>query len=220
MSKNSNLVDYFYELLGCVPDCENNNQIQTDKVIQYLVDCNIDEKEIIDTIEYEASIDNVINLEHLTFEDLPDFLWKSSILEKNVYYLHNELHLNNNANVVDIFSGEVISSNNSIEMKIKYTEEDILNYFCSAFNIDSAITIKDKEIGAIKYLLKTYTDQFKKCGLNAIDIVLTLIDDAFNQGMKIYTILDIQDCLYTTVEYLKSIQSELALNNTNKIVWR
>ena len=220
MRKNSDLVNYFYELLGCVPDHEDDNLIQTNKVIQYLIDCNIDEKDIINTIEYEASIENVIDNEHLTFEDLPDSLWKDSLLEKNVYYLHSELHLSNNANVVDIFSGDVISSNNAIEMKMKYSEEDVLSYFCSAFNIDSDIMIKDKEIGAIKYLIKTYTDQFKKCGLNAIDIVLTLIDDAFNQGMRVYTILDIQDCLYTTVEYLKSIQSELALNNTNKIVWR
>ena len=220
MSKNSSLVNYFYELLGYVPDNKDNNLKQTDKVIQYLIDCNIDEEKIIDTIEYEASIQNVINNEHLTFENLPDFLWKDSLLEKNIYYLHNELHLNNNANVVDIFSGNVISSNNAIEMKIKYTEEDVLNYFCSAFNIDSDIILKDKEIGAIKYLLTTYTNQFKKCGLNAIDIILTLIDDASNQGMRIYTILDTQDCLYTSIEYLKSIQSELALNNTNKIVWR
>lgn len=211
--KIAHLLNYYTgNCLGFVP-----NKEQTDitiKVIEYLFDCGFESDTIIQVLDTQ----NNFEIGYFSFEMLPDFLWQNSLLEKDIYYIHHELHLNKSSNVIDIFSGNIIESNNAIEMKIQYTLEDVLSYFCKAFELDSNALDKKKEFGAIQHLL----DSFKSYAteLNNIDILLYLIDETSNNNIKCYNIFDMQNFVYPTIERLKNINNNLVFDKTNKIVWR
>lgn len=209
----TNLLNYYVcNCLGYQPDEAHLGC--TKKTIEYLIDCGFEDNAIIDALNTQ----NDYSSESFSFEDLPDFLWKDSLLEKNKFYIHHELHLNNNSDVIDIFSGSIQKTSNAIEMKIIYTAEDVLLYFCSAFELQSKDLDKNKEIGAINYLLDVFSKRFPD--LNSIDIMLYLIDEVSNSDKKCYNILEMQDSIYPTVERLRAINNDLIYNKMNKIIWR
>lgn len=203
---------YVNNCLGFVPDKQQIDM--TTKVIEYLFDCGFESDTIIQVLNTQSNFE----IGYFSFEMLPDFLWQNSLLEKDTYYIHHELHLNKSSNIIDIFSGDIVESNNAIEMRIQYTLEDLLSYFCKAFELDSNTLDKKKELGAIQHLLdsfKLYTTE-----LNSIDILLSLIDETSNSNVKCYNIFDMQNFIYPTIERLKDINNNLVFNKTNKIVWR
>lgn len=188
--------------------------LTTQKTIEYLIDCGIDKNNIIEALSSQEDYSS----EEFSFEDLPDFLWKDSLLKKNTYYIHHELHLNKNADVLDVFSENLVHSSNAIEMKIIYTIQDVLSYFCISFGLQSENLNREKEFGAIQYLLDIFSQRFKD--FNAIDILLYLIDETANADKKYYNILDMQNDVYPTIERLTIINNDLIYNKTNRIIWR
>lgn len=206
------LTEYFYEHnIGYSVSDEYVNQ--TTKVIEYLLECGFNKEDIISIV-----LNNEYDHEYLTFEDLPERLWKESLLEKNKYYMHQELHLNSGSDVVDIYSGEVVESNHAIEMKIAYGWMDVLKYYCNKFDTDINILNINKEVGALQYIYDLCAEKYTD--LNSIDVLLYLIDNAASNSNKFVTVLNLQDYLYDTIVYMYSVKKELEYNNYNKIIWR
>lgn len=206
------LTEYFYTYNIGYSVSEDISE-KTEKVLQYLLDCDISEYDIINQvmpIECEE--------EYLTFDSLPESLWENSILEKDIYYMHRELHLISGSNVVDVYSGNTVESNPSIEMKIQYDWKDLLEYYCSKFDIDYNMLNENKEIGALKYIYDLCAEKYND--LNAVDIILYIIDTASASTEKTISVLNLQDYLYETITFIYKIKRELEFNNYNKIIWR
>lgn len=206
------LTDYFYtHNIGYSVSEEDTKK--TENVIQYLLDCEISENEIMSLVLNEE-----YSNEYLTFEELPELLWQTSLLDKGVYYMHQELHLHQNANVVDVFSGEVIENNTSVEMKITYKWFDLLKYYCQKFDININMLNQAKEIGAFEFIYDLCKEKYHD--LEPIDIILYLIDNASASSTKTISVLGLQEYLYETIDYMYSVKRELEYNNYNKIIWR
>ena len=166
-----NYADYYYEYhYGNYPFNEDKSYlIRTQKTIDYLFEADFTSKEIIQIIEQSQK------RKSFTYEDLPNSLWENSLLNKNVFYYHNQLQILSTPAKFNPITNQFKTSEFFIEMKIKYTEKDILNYFYNVFKIDPIFINENKDLGAISYLLKKYS---KIDFMTSVDFILFLIDYA------------------------------------------
>lgn len=199
------LVNFYYEYNGEYP--ENKNHIaKTKAVLEHLQDCGLTQKQIIDII-----IKELPNKEYLDFIDIPDTFWQDSLLKRDKFYYHKELQITSPPPTWDE------SFPFFLEMKIFYSEEDILNYYVKTFNLREEWTSKDKEIGSIKYLLNKYK-MFSF--VEPVDFMLHLIDYVKSVGVKPNSIYDLCDYEIELAEYLEKDIKNAVLHNKNTIVWR
>lgn len=199
------LTNFYYEYNGEYP--ENKNHIaKTNAVFEHLKDCGLTEKQIIDIIIKEFP-----NKEYLDFNDIPNSFWNDSLLKRDKFYYHKELQITSPPPTWDK------SFPFFLEMKMSYSEEDILNYYVKVFNLREEWTSKDKEIGSIKYLLNKYK-MFSF--IEPVDFMLHLIDYVKSIGVKPSSIYDLCDYEIELAEYLEKDVKNAVLSNKNKIVWR
>ena len=192
-----NYAEYYYEYhYGNYPfDEDKTKLIRTQKTIDYLFEADFTSKEIIQIIEQSPK------KESLTYEDLPDYLWNNSLLSKNTFYHHNQLQILSTPAKFDPITNQFKSSNFFIEMKIKYTEKDMLNYFYNTFKIDSVFINENKDLGALKYLLKKYS---KIEFMASVDFILFLIDYAKLNYPYVSSLFDIDEkCSLETYKLMK-----------------
>lgn len=201
-----NLVDFYYDFnAGETPENEEY-KIKTKKTFDYLLEAGLTEREVVDLI-----VKDFDNKDFISHEDIPNHLWDNSLLVKDTFYFHKNLQILSPPPTWD----KVFPFYR--EMKIKYTEEDILTYFIKTFKINDEWINVDKELGSIKYLLKKYK-QFSF--VNPVDFILLLIDYAKSIDKKVYGIYDICDLEMEYAEILEIDIKNAKLNNKNTIVWR
>lgn len=201
-----NLIDFYYDFnVGEYPE-NIDNRDKTKKIFEYLLEAGITESELVDLIIREFE-----NKDYLTYSDLPNKLWDKSLLKRDVFYYHRELQVLSPAPTWE----ETFPFYR--EMRIIYTEKDILNYFAKVFAINSDWLNEAKELGSIKYLL----DKYKMFSfVESIDFLLMLIDYLKANDVKINKIYDI--CNYE-VEFAKILEVDVKnseLKKKNTIVWR
>ena len=207
-----NLTDYYYTYhFGYYPFDTRNEYITTDNTIKHLLDNNINGKEIYKIIK-DVNAKNA-----LAIEDLPDTLWDNSLLKKDIFYYHRELHITSNAPIYDIKNNKMISNKFFLEMKIQYTLNDLLNYYYKKIQTPIEFTNTKRDIGAFEYLLNKYE---QITFIEPIDFVLSLIDCASNSNKMISSILDLQKYENETYEYLKKKITIAKAKKYDKIHWR
>lgn len=201
-----NLTNFYYDFnVGEFPE-NQDDFIITNKVLNYLIDAGISEASVIDLI-----IKDFDNKKHITKDDLPDKLWNNSLLKKNTFYYHQELQILSPAptwNEVFPFYRE---------MKIIYTEENILNYFSKTLSVKEEWINKNKEIGSIKYLLKKYA-MFDF--IEPIDFLLLLIDYVKSKEIKVYKLYDISNLEMEFASILEHDIKNSIEKCKNTIIWR
>ena len=200
------LVDLYYSInVGEIP--ENINEYKRTKLLfDYLLESGLDEGKIITTM-----ITKFPNKNCLTINDLPDSLWNESLIIRNKFYYHKEL--------------QILSPPPSweettpfyLEMKIKYTSEDILKYFIKRFNIREEWINKEKEIGSINFLLTAYK---KYSFIEPVDYILHLIDYVAALSIKVNTIYDLRTYENELAEYLECDIENAKSSHKNKVIWR
>lgn len=200
------LADIYYGYTnGEIPE-NKDNLIQTINFFNHLLDAGITSKEILEYI-----IKDSIPKEALEYNDIPDKFYENSLLEKNKFYYHRQLQ---------IISPPPTKNNNKYykEMKIRYTEEDLIKYFCRRFNIrEDWIDIK-KEIGSIRYLLKKY---YVFNFMEPVDFILLLIDFVASKSEnEVRQILDLDKYSIEYAEYAEKDTKNAEVRNKNKIIWR
>lgn len=200
------LTGFYYDfVVGEYPD-NSTYLINTSLVLNYLIDAGLTEVEVSKLI-----IEELPNKDYLEFKDIPNIAWNNSLLNKDTFYYHKELQIVSPPPTWDK------SFPFFLEMKIKYTTEDILNYFVSVFNIRTEWINREKEIGSINYLLKKYSMfQF----MQPVDFILHLIDYTKSLGIKAVKIYDICDYEIQLAELLEIDVKQSIANNKNNIVWR
>lgn len=149
----------------------------------------------------------------LTIEDIPSQITKDSLIDFNKVYFHKELLIIsppptwNNEDNYKFYK----------EIKVRYTLEDILNYFIKITNINKLWIATEKELGCIKYLLKEYK---KFTFIEPIDFLLHLIDYAVSCNNDIKEIYDIRQYELELAELLEIDIKNAIANNKDKIIWR
>lgn len=201
------LADFYYEtVIGNFPEDEKEYN-NTKMIFDYLLDSGCKTEDIIKTILYDIE-----NKEHLSISDLPDSLWEDTLLKRNVFYFHRELQ---------ILSPPPSLTGNSpfyLEMKIKYTEKDLLNYFFKTFQINEKWINKKKELGSVAYLL----DNYKKYGfIEPVDFLLHLIDYVHAiDDIEINSVFDLRNF---ENEYASILSKDIEcsrLRHKDTIIWR
>lgn len=205
------LTDMFYDIhYGMYPFKDDTYYNKSKLAIEYFLEVGLELKDIVNIINNQERCDYIK-------QDIPEEYYTNTILKPNVFYYHTELRLNHDRPKFSINTMKETNCKYHIEMKVYYSEDDILNYFYNKFNIREELknTVKDK--GSIKYLLQKY-ESIKF--VQPIDFVLTLIDITKNNTINISDILDIVKYETDTYELLKQITDETKYNNRNKIIWR
>ena len=213
------MAEYFYYniVYGCMPDEVTDDDIkQTDKTIQYMIDNGVTEDVIIDILG------RMPRKRKIDPSDIPDSLWKTNenLLKRDSFYYHNKLRLVAPAPIFNVKTGIMRESKFYLEMKMTFTLKDLRMYYESRF--PKVVEDAKATNGALKYLLDNYKNAIS--GIEAIDIVLMLIDTAYadsrSGGMKPQNPLDLKKYEEQVVIELKRIKEEADLKNNNKIIWR
>lgn len=207
--------DFLYRNVGFEQSENIRNSISS--VIGYLKDNNFND------IEIENILLSYKNIEDICVNNLPECLWNNSLLKKDVFYYHKEFHITSKPSYFDFENEKVITEKFFLEMKIKYTYEDVLNYF---YNKNNFYYLKDtmdlnKDIGSIKYLLNKYS---KHDFIEPIDFLMFTIDEAVydykNNFIYYDKILDIDSIQHKVLDKLKRKVNAAKAEKKNKIVWR
>lgn len=205
---------YYSQVLGQYPFDSDENKIKTQKVVDYLIEANVSESDIIRVIEESPPKD------FLSPEDLPEWLWEGSLLKRNTFYYHNRLHIKTKAPRFNPFTLKEEVDKFYMEMKIKYTLGDLINYFYESLRLNTELADKNKDEGSFRYLLNKYS---KLNFIESIDFVLALIDEEKLHSKEFgaaSSILDLSARHNEVYEKLKRQTEEAKLHRANRIMWR
>lgn len=144
--------------------------------------------------------------------ELVDSLWNDSLLKPDTFYYHEQLTIMPGPSVWNPNMKEE-SSKFYLEMKIKYTINDLLSYYYNNLLIPVELRNTKKDGKAFEHMLK----QYNKFKMQPIDFVLYLIDYNAFEGNRISDVFDLQK--YEREVYDKT--NYIIENTINKnIIWR
>lgn len=208
-----NLVDYFYEeKYGCYPFETNENYKKTEKLLAYLFEAGVSMTEVLDFIEESPQT------EYLSPDLLPDWLWNDSLLTKNKFYYHRLLRIRPKSSVVMTADGNIKKMPFYLEMRIKFSIEDLLNYYYLLFAIELPIRDYKKDKGALEFLLQKYKNIMI---VEPVDFVLALLDNHKQKRTALVSSpLDASEGIAETYEALKTKVSEAKLKKADRVIWR
>ena len=207
------VIDYYIYNIGIRTNEEVLSNIE--KTIGYLSDNNFSNKEIIDILFGFNGMNDI------AIKNLPDKLWDGSLLKRNVFYYHSQLHITSHPPYFDVIEQKRISPKFFLEMKIRYTPNDILNYIYSNLKDLEKYSDFKKDIGAVNYLLGKYK---KYDFMEPVDFLLFLIDEAYyqyrNVNAKFTDILEIDSFKINVIDKLDNKVKSAEAEHKNKIIWR
>lgn len=204
---------YYTTVLGYYPFETDCNKIKSQKIIDYLIDAGVTESEILSFVE-DAPASDCLNKDML-----PNWLWEGSLIKRDTFYYHNVLHIVSKPPMWNPRTQKEEVTKFFLEMKIKYTLEDLLNYYYKTFSIELALRDRKKDSGAIQYLLNRYSAiDF----IEPLDFILHSIDYIKNlsEDNMITNILEINKCEQEVFSMLQCKTAQAKLSKADKIVWR
>lgn len=104
-----------------------------------------------------------------------------------------------------------------LEMKIRYTMQDLIAYFYSKLHIDLELKDDKRDAARLEALLKKYN---RLSFIESLDFVLALIDYAAYAGTRIMNVFDIEKNESEVYELLKRKAAEASFQGKNRIIWR
>lgn len=208
-----NLVHYFYEqVLGYIPEQEDDIRLKvTESTIQYLQDNGLSKGDICKIID---SIENTTDV--FRPEDLPDELWQDSLIKRDKFYCHRILQILPPPPVRKA-DGSVKVTPFFLEMKIRFTMDDLIRTFYDATGIDPVLIDTKRDAGSFQYLL----DKYSKIPDNeSLDFVLELIDIAKHDNHPVTQAISLGQYEKEALENLRGWRNEARLRRTDHIIWR
>lgn len=203
------LLDFYYYNLGTEPT-EFEREI-TKATLGHLIDNNLTEKDIINIIkDFPAKM-------ALEPSDLPNSLWENSLLNRDTFYYHSELHITSPAPYWDFENDRIVSSRFFLEMKIQYSIRDLIQYYYKKFPRDIRLIDDKKDNGTMEYLLNKYKNI---AFIEPVDFILFLIDEAANSDYELTEMIDLKRFETQAFSYLEYKTMNAAVEKMNKIVWR
>lgn len=214
--------DYLATRLGIEPS--ENDYKQLNATVGYLKDNGKTNKEI-----FKILMDSNTNLPEdcemsaidraiVRQTELPDYLWEDSLLQKDIYYYNNRLHISSKPPTWNPKTFQEECEPFYMEMMIRFTIEDLLNMYYAECRVPLGLREKTRDIGALKHLLSKYNN-LKAPGL---DYVMYMIDLASKDTETEFLANPFELENYSKQAFmdLESMVEEATLNNSNKITWR
>ena len=204
-------VDFYYSnVLGYTPD--NPQQLRhTENAVAYFIDCGFSQGEIVDILL------SCPKTEGLLPKDFPDKLWENSLTKKKQFYYHHTLQIASRPPHYDIKLKKEVIEPYFLEMKARYTMNDLIRYYYNKLDIDAELADERRDIGRMQALLKKYD---RLSFVDALDFVLCLIDHASYTYQRVMGIFDIEKGESEVFDELKSKAAEASFKGKNLIVWR
>lgn len=124
------------------------------------------------------------------YKDIPSFFWENSLLDPSTFYYHHALQLQPAPPSFNRRSCTFTNPKDYIEMKIVFTEQDVLNYFYSKILIPEN---RARDLGGLQYLIKKEKPVvFQDITITFLDFLLLTIDIASLSTFNPFiTLLDI-----------------------------
>ena len=208
-NKSLTLANFYYSMIN--KNVDDVKFLETANTIDYLLDNGLTSIEIINELKRHNS-DSII------YSNLSDILWKNSLIKKGAFYLHRELRLESPAPQYNPITNLVIEQPFYCEMKIRYYEKDVVNYFVSKLS-GNAKQLEDikTDLGAVRYLMSKYS---KIDYVEPLDIILCSIDNHLEQEPNCYRLIDVSNTNQTTIDMLVNDMLTLESQDDRKMVPR
>ncbi len=207
---NSGQLSFYYgEIYN--GDYNEDNVIRTDKTISYLLDCDFSNLEITKELAF-------YNVPEITINNLRDILWKNSLIKRGAFYLHNQLRIIAPNPVFDLATNTLKVTPFYCEMKIRYTINDVVNYFYSKlYQFNLKLVDRKADYQAVKYLMTKY-NQIDY--VEPLDIILCSIDSYTKNNPQCYKLIEISSDNYNVIKNIQADMLELEKQNMRQSIWR
>lgn len=204
---------YYETVYGCYPHESEEPRRNTQKVFDYLIDNGYNSQAIMYLMDFfEPNKEGYLHI-----EELPDMLWENSLIKRNVFYYHPELQIRPKAPSFDPATGKTTATEFYLEMRIKFSERDLMDYIRKSIKMPVALYDDKRDIGSVKFLL----DKYKNINVvEPLDFVLYLADHLRQSEQMIVSILDISQAEQAVYEQCTRMVPEMTVKKANQIVWR
>lgn len=186
--------------LGVMPEGEAFNRVNA--FFGYLHDAGISEREIHDLMW------NTEDIESISFDRIPSSFWEGSLIQKGVFYTHSALRIISKTPTMK--NGVIEEMPYSLEMKIRFTIDDLIDYYIEIVRPPASLIDKKRISGGLTYLLEKYSRIEHGTSL---DFVLRLIDASKNKHVDPMRLAD------NEVSVFEQHKRE-TLNSKGVVVWR
>lgn len=197
----------------CGHDVSSNSPefLKTANTIDYLIDSGFSSLDIIKET-------NKHNGEVIEYDNLSEILWKDSLIKKGAFYLHKELRLESPRPIYNPKTGDVTEFPYYLEMKIRYTEDDVLDYFVKKLK-SSLVTSNDRHWD--RRVLREIFKRFSSLDyVEALDVILCSIDRYLENNPDCYNLRDISVVTGEIVEELTADLQQMQMLDQRKLVSR
>ena len=203
-------MQYYYNNI-CGSAATPDEELRTACTVAYLYESGFSPTEI------RQVIDECPAVPALTISDLPEFVWRDSLVVRNRFYYHRVLHLSPPL-YFDINKGVEQYKTFYLEIKPRFSLDDLVKRFWQVRRAPNELTNLAKDKGAFRYLL----EQYQRIDMEPLDFVLALIDwSAANPGWRnSYSPLDLQEYEHEVLDDMKSKIAQARFAKADKIVWR
>ena len=151
-------------------------------------------------------IDTKLNIENYEHAD--------SIIESDIdpIYRHHELQIHSKPGGFDPATCTIIKSPYYLEMKCRYTMDNLLDYYYSKLIVPPLFRDTKRDIGAMNHLINS----FKSPMINSVDFILFVIDYVASNEYKTTNPLELKNWFQSTYEYLEQFVLSTKLELVNR----
>ena len=150
-------------------------------------------------------IDTKLNIDNYEHSD--------SILDSiNIVFRHHELQIHSKPGGFDPATCTVIKRPYYLEMKVRYTMDNLLNYYYTKLIVPPLFRDEKRDIGAFNHLINS----FKSPVIDSVDFILFVIDYAASNEYKTNNPLDLKNWFQSTYEYLEQFVLSTKLELVNR----
>ena len=205
------IAKFYFSRCGRDVSSDSPEFLKTANTIDYLQDSGFSSLDIIKET-------NKHNGEAIEYDNLSDTLWENSLIKKGTFYLHKELRLESPRPIYNPNTGEVTEFPYYLEMKIRYTEDDVLDYFVKKLKT-SLVTSNDRHWD--RRVLKEFFKRFSNLDyVEALDVILCSIDRYLDNNPDCYNLRDISVVTGEIVEELTADLQQMQMLDQRKVVAR
>lgn len=204
------LITQYYSLISVIePEVEDFNI--TMSTAMYLKDNGISNQDIF-------KIFKLISKQRIEGKDLPKSLWNNSLLEKEVFYYHNEFHITSKPPTWNPITFKEECEPFFMEMKIEYTMNDLIYRFYDKCRIASGLRDDKLVGGGLKHLLFKYNN-LKAPAIDYIMVMMDLANEDIDAEMMT-SVFDMEKYFKKAFIILEDMVEEAIVNKNNIIIWR
>jgi hypothetical protein len=132
--------------------------------------------------------------------------------EEDPVYRHHELQIHSKPGGFDPATCTIIKSPYYLEMKCRYTMDNLLNYYYNKLIVPPLFRDTKRDIGAINHLLNS----FKSPIISSVDFLLFVIDYVSSNQYKLTNPLELKNWFQQTYEYLEQFVLSTKLELVNR----